>query len=81
MRQIRLDGALGPYSTKALLLFGDAASCAQWDSLSSPWAPQGQQPEVPTSGKRKSSTVYGLMDSVSGRFFSNAQTRVPPRFV
>jgi hypothetical protein len=41
------------YSTKALLLFGDAASFAQWDSLSSTWALQGQQPEVPPSGKCK----------------------------
>src|SRR5207248_10901885 len=38
---------------KALLLFGDAASFAQWGSLSYPWAPQGEQPEVPTSGTRK----------------------------
>lgn len=38
---------------KALLLFGDEASFAQWGSLSYTWAPKGQQPEVPTSGKRK----------------------------
>src|SRR5262249_19194491 len=36
---------------KALLLFGDEASFAQWGSLSSTWAPTGEQPEVPTSGK------------------------------
>jgi transposase len=57
---------------KALLLFGDAASFAQWGSLSSTWAPTGQQPEVPTSGKRKASKVFGLIDSFSGRFFYKA---------
>jgi transposase len=38
---------------KALILFEDEASCAQWGSLSYTWARRGQQPEVPTSGKRK----------------------------
>jgi transposase len=54
------------------LLFGDEASFAQWGSLSSTWAPQGQQPEVPTSGKRKAYKVFGLIDSFSGRFFYKA---------
>jgi transposase len=54
---------------KALLLFGDEASFAQWGSLSYTWAPKGQQPEVPTSGKRKAYKVFGLMDYFSGRFF------------
>ena len=54
---------------KALLLFGDEASFAQWGSLSYTWAPQGQQPEVPTSGKRKAYKVFGLIDYFSGRFF------------
>jgi hypothetical protein len=53
---------------KALLLFGDAASFAQWGSLSYSWAPRGQHPEVPTSGKRKSYKVFGLIDYFSGRF-------------
>jgi transposase len=57
---------------KALLLFGDEASCAQWGSLSYTWAPKGQQPEVPTSGKRKAYKVFGLIDSFSGRFFYKA---------
>jgi transposase len=57
---------------KALLLFGDEASLAQWGSLSYPWAPKGQQPEVPTSGKRKAYKVFGLIDSFSGRFFYKA---------
>jgi transposase len=57
---------------KARLLFGDAASVAQWGSLSSTWAPKGQQPEVPTSGKRKAYKVCGLIDSFSGHFFYKA---------
>jgi transposase len=58
---------------KALLLFGDEASFAQWGSLSYTWAPKGQQPKVPTSGKRKGYKVFGLIDYFSGRFFSKAQ--------
>src|SRR5262249_30133441 len=53
----------------ALPLFGDEASFAQWGSLSSTWAPTGEQPEVPTSGKRKGSKVFSLIDYFSGRFF------------
>ena len=54
---------------KALLLFGDEASFAQWGSLSYTWAPKGEQPEVPTSGMRKGYKVFGLIDYFSGRFF------------
>src|SRR5262249_21829134 len=54
---------------KALLLFGDEASFAQWGSLSYTWAPTGEQPEVPTSGKRKGYKVFGLIDYFSGQFF------------
>jgi transposase len=59
---------------KALLLFGDEASFAQWGSLSYTWAPTGQPPEVPTSGKRKAYKVFGLIDYFSGRFFYKAHT-------
>jgi transposase len=59
---------------KALLLFGDEASFAQWGSLSYTWAPRGHQPEVPTSGKRKAYKVFGLIDYFSGRFFYKAHT-------
>jgi transposase len=59
---------------KALLLFGDEASFAQWGSLSYTWAPKGQQPEVPTSGKRKAYKVFGLIDYVSGRLFFKGHT-------
>ena len=54
---------------KALLLFGDAARCAPWGSLSYTWAPTGEQPAVPTSGKRKGYRVFGLIDYFSGPFF------------
>ena len=57
---------------KALLLFGDEASFAQWGSLSYTWAPKGQQPEVPTSGKRKAYKVFGLIDYFSGHLFYKA---------
>ena len=57
---------------KALLLFGDEASFAQWGSLSYTWAPKGEQPEVQTSGKRKGYKVFGLIDYFSGKFFYKA---------
>src|SRR5918911_1184143 len=59
---------------KALLLFGDEASFAQWGSLSYTWALRGQQPEVLTSGKRKAYKVFGLIDYFSGRVFYKSQT-------
>ena len=52
---------------KGLILFEDEASFAQWGSVSDTWARRGQQPAVPTSGKRKGSKVFGAIDSVSGR--------------
>jgi hypothetical protein len=55
---------------RGLILFEDEASCAQWGSLSSTWARRGQQPEVPTSGKRKGSKVFGAIEYFSGRLFS-----------
>ena len=60
------------HQRKALLLFGDEASFAQWGSLSYTWAPKGEQPEVRTSGKRKGYKVFGLIDYFSGRFFYKA---------
>ena len=58
----------------AVLLFGDAVSVAQWDSLSYTWAPIGQQPLIKTCGKRKVSKVFDLIDYVTGRLFSPGQT-------
>jgi transposase len=58
----------------ALLLFGDEASFAQWGSLSYTWAPVGQQPLIPTCGKRKAYKVFGLIDYFSGRLFCHGQT-------
>jgi transposase len=52
-----------------MLRFADEASVAQWGSFSYTWARRGQQPDVPTSGKRKGSKVCGAMDSCSGRLF------------
>ena len=36
--------------------------------------PKGQQPEVPTSGKRKGDTICGLIDDCSGQLCYKAQT-------
>jgi transposase len=55
--------------TNGLILFEDEASFAQWGSLSYPWARRGQQPEVPTSGKRKGYKVFGAIAYFSGRLF------------
>jgi transposase len=52
------------------ILFGDEASFPQWGTLSYTWARKGHQPQVPTSGKRKSYKVFGLVDYFTGRFFS-----------
>ena len=60
---------------QALLLFGDEARFAQWGSLSYTWAPKGQQPEVPTSGKRKGYKIFGLIDYFSGQFFYKSHDR------
>lgn len=54
----------------AHILFGDEASFPQWGTLSYTWAPRGQQPTVPTSGKRHSYKVFGLIDYFTGRFFA-----------
>jgi len=59
---------------KAMILFGDEASFAQWGSLSYTWALKGHQPLVKTSGKRKAYKVFGLIDYVSGHFFWKGQT-------
>jgi transposase len=54
---------------QGLSLFEDEASFAQWGSLSYTWARRGQQPEVPTSGKRKGFKVFGAIEYFSGRLF------------
>src|SRR5207245_6650722 len=54
---------------KGRILFEDEASFAQWGSLSYTWSRRGQQPEVPTSGKRKGYKVFGAIAYFSGRLF------------
>jgi transposase len=58
---------------KALLLFGDEASFPPWGTLTYTWARRGQQPKVKTSGKRKGSKVFGLIDYFTGCFFYHGQ--------
>jgi transposase len=55
---------------KALILFVDEASFAQWGSLSYTWARRGQTPLVKTSGRRKAYKVFGAIEFFSGRLFS-----------
>ena len=55
---------------QGLILFEDEASFAQWGSLSYTWAECGQQPEVPTSGKRTGYKVFGVIEYFSGRLCS-----------
>ena len=59
---------------KALLLFADEASFAQWGSLGYTWAPRGQQPLIKTCGKRKAYKVWGLIDYFTGRLFYRGST-------
>ena len=59
---------------RAMILFGDECSFAQWGSLSYTWARQGQQPTVKTSGKRKAYKIFGFIDYFSGSFFYKAHT-------
>ena len=59
---------------KALLLFGDEASFAQWGSLSYTWAIRGQQPVVATTGIRKAYKVFGMLDYFTGQLFYSGHT-------
>jgi transposase len=58
---------------QALLLFGDEASFPQWGTLTYTWAPIGEQPRIKTSGKRKGYKVFGLIEDLTGQFFSQGQ--------
>ncbi|MEJ2210529.1 MAG: IS630 family transposase [Anaerolineae bacterium] len=58
---------------RALILFGDEVSFAQWGSLGYSWAPKGHPPTVKTAGKRKGYKVWGLIEFFSGRFFYQGQ--------
>jgi transposase len=59
---------------RALIIFLDEVSFAQWGSLSYTWGVRGQQPVVKTSGKRKAYKVLGGIEYFSGRFFHRGQT-------
>jgi len=59
---------------KAMLLFGDECSFAQWGSLSYTWARKGEQPTVKTSGQRKAHKVFGFIDYFTGAFFHKSHT-------
>jgi transposase len=59
--------------TKAIILFGDEVSFAQWGSLSRTWARKGKQPVVKTTGKRKALKVFGVIEFFSGEFIYREQ--------
>ncbi len=59
---------------RALLLFGDEASFAQWGSLSYTWAVKGQQPVVATTGIRRGYKVFGMLDYFTGQLFYQGHT-------
>jgi hypothetical protein len=52
---------------KGLLLFEEAARCAQGGAFSDTWARRGQQPEGKTRGKRQGDKVFGALEYFSGR--------------
>jgi transposase len=53
---------------KAVILFGDEVSFAQWGSLCRTWAPRAKQPKVATCGKRKGMKVFGVIEVEHGDF-------------
>lgn len=54
---------------KAVILFGDEASFAQWGTIGYTWALKGVQPTVKTSGIRKAFRVFGLLDCFRGTLY------------
>lgn len=53
---------------KAVILFGDEVSFAQWGSLARTWAPKGKQPLIKTCGKRKGLKMFGAIEFRAGDF-------------
>jgi transposase len=53
---------------KAVIVFVDEVSFAQWGSLGRTWAPKGKQPKVKTTGKRKALKIFGAIEFFSGVF-------------
>jgi len=53
---------------KAVILFCDEVSFAQWGSLSRTWAPRGKQPKIKTTGKRKGMKIFGAIGFFDGDF-------------
>lgn len=54
------------------ILFGDECSFSQGGTLNYTWAKKGIQPEVKTSGSRRSYKVFGAIEYFTGKFFSMA---------
>jgi DDE superfamily endonuclease/Winged helix-turn helix len=55
-------------SKRAIIVFVDEVSFAQWGSLGRTWAPMGKQPKVKTCGKRKGLKMFGAIEFKTGAF-------------
>jgi len=53
---------------RAVIIFVDEVSFAQWGSLARTWAPKGVQPKVKTCGKRKGLKMLGAIEFFNGSF-------------
>ena len=53
---------------RAVIIFVDEVSFAQWGSLGRTWAPMGKQPKVKTCGKRKGLKMFGAIEFKTGGF-------------
>ncbi len=53
---------------RAVILFGDEVSFAQWGSLSWTWGAIGEQPKIKTKGIRKGLKMFGVIEFIEGSF-------------
>ncbi len=53
---------------RAVILFGDEVSFAQWGSLSRTWGAIGEQPKIKTKGIRKGLKMFGVIEFFAGSF-------------
>ncbi len=53
---------------RAVILFGDEVSFAQWGSLSRTWGAVGEQPKIKTKGIRKGLKMFGVIEFLAGSF-------------
>jgi hypothetical protein len=61
------------HERQALLVGGADASCPPWGTLASTGARRGHQPMVTTAGQGHGDNVFGVIASVTGRFWYQGQ--------